>query len=253
MRPFLLRCFALSCLASASTAPAFAAEPAIIAKARAFIASESALESLKSLHFTGTMVTTDPADPKKQVKVAMDIIFQHPHQQRILATTDKTIETTALDGYDGWGRLQDARNPERSRQTILPVDRIKRLRANTWENLAFYRGIEKVGGRIEEQGTAVIDGITCEKIAFIHAPNIIFYRFFDQATGRLVFTETESGDTIREQGEMIVKGIRFSRGIVTTAKNAKGEVQTSTITFEQVLVNEPVPAKLFAVPGYGAR
>jgi hypothetical protein len=108
-----------------------------------------------------------------------------------------------------------------------------------------------VGGRLEEQGTVVVDGITCEKIAFIHAPNIIFYRFFDQATGRLVFTETENGDTIREQGEMIVNGIRFSRGIVTTTKNAKGEVQTSTITFEKVMVTEPHPAKLFAVPGYG--
>ena len=253
MRPLLLRCLALSCLVAAWNVPAAAAEPAIIAKARAFVASESALESLKSIHFTGTMLTADPADPKKQVKVAMDIIFQNPHQQRIVATTDKTIETTALDGYDGWGRLQDAKNPERSRQTILPVDRIKRLRANTWENLGFFRGIEKVGGRIEEQGTVVIDGVTCEKIAFIHAPNIIFYRFFDQATGRLVFTETENGDTIREQGEMVVNGIRFSRGIVTTTKNAKGEVQTSTITFDQVRVNEPAPAKLFAVPGYSAR
>jgi len=253
MRSSILRDLVFSCLVFASVSLAAEAEPAIIAKARAFIATEQTLAGLNSLHLTGTLVTADPADPNKQVRVTMDIIFQHPYQQRILASTDKTIETTALDGYDGWGRLQDAKNPARGRQTILTVDRIKRLRANTWENLAFYRGIEKAGGRVEEQGTTVIDGITCEKLAFIHAPNIIFYRYFDPATGRLVFTEMENGDTIREQGEMVVSGIRFPRGIVTTTKNAKGEVQTSTITFDTAKVNEPHPSRLFAVPGYTAR
>jgi outer membrane lipoprotein-sorting protein len=230
-----------------------AAEPPIIAKARAFVGSEAALNNLKSVRYTGTLVTTDPKDPTKQTRAAMEIIFQKPEQQRIMATTDKTIEITALDGYDGWQRVQDAADPTKWRQTLLGTDQIKRLRANTWENLAFFRGIEKIGGKIEDQGTKTIDGVTCQKIAFIHGPNIIFFRYFDVATGKLVFTETEAGGTIREKGEMIVNGIRFPRSIVTSTgtKDAKGEVQTVTINFEKITVNEAIPAKDFAVPGFG--
>ena len=183
----------------------------------------------------------------------MEITFQRPDQQRIMATSAKTVEVTALDGYDGWQRLQDVANPTQWRQTLLGTDQIKRLRANTWENLSFFRGIEKIGGRIEDQGASTIDGVACQKIAFIHAPTIIFYRYFDLATGRLVLTETEAGGTIREQGEMVVNGIKFPRSISTSTKNAKGEVQTVAIAFDKVVVNEPIPIRDFAVPGLGKK
>ncbi len=253
MNPFRTRLVLVLGLACAWVTVLPAAEPAVIAKARAFIATEETLNGLRSVHFLGTMVTADPADPKKNMTVSMDIMFQSPNQQRLVATSDRAVEITALDGYDGWGRVEDPKNPGRARQMILTIDRIRRLRANTWENLAFYRGIEKAGGRVEDQGTAVVEGVTCQKLAFIHMPNIIFYRYFDPATGRLILTETESGDTVREQGEMVVNGIRFPRSIVTTNKDEKGELRTATITFDKVIVNEPIPGRQFGVPGYGAR
>lgn len=230
-----------------------AAEPAVIAKARAYLGTEEALTALKSLRFQGTLVTREADNPGKETKVGIEIIFQHPFQQRMVVTSDTTIETTALDGYDGWGRLQDAKDPSRVRQTIVTRDRLRRLRANTWENLAFYRGIEKAGGWVQEQGTAVIDGITCQKLAYIYASNIIFYRFIDPATGRLVHTETEAGETIREQGELVVKGIRFPRTLITTSKDAGGKVQTATITFDQIEVNQSYPVSLFAVPSFTSK
>lgn len=225
-----------------------AAEPPIIARARAFIGSEAALNGLKSVHYVGTLVTTDPADPSKLTRAAMEIIFQKPEQQRIKATSDRMIEITALDGYEGWQRVQDPADATKWRQTLLDTNHIKRLRANTWENLSYFRGIERVGGRLEDQGAATIEGLACRKIAFIHAPNIIFYRYFDAATGRLVFTETEAGGTIREDGEVVVHGIRFPRSVVTSTKNAKGQVVTVTISFEKVTINETFPAKEFGVP-----
>jgi hypothetical protein len=237
----------LVCAALAAVAPAFAAEPAIIAKARAYVGPESTLEGLKSVHFVGTLITADPKDPKKEIRAAMEIIFQRPDQQRIKSTSDTTIEVTALDGYDGWQRIEDAKNPAKWQQTLLGTDQIKRLRANTWENLAFYRGIERRGGKMEDQGTQTIDGVNCQKIAFIHAPNIIFYRFFDVATGRLVYTETESGGNIRESGEMRAGGLRFPKSIVTAMKGTAG-VQTVTINFEKVTINESFPNSLFSVP-----
>jgi hypothetical protein len=230
-----------------------AAEPAVIAKARSYLGSEAALNGVKSVHYIGTLVTNDPANPGKETRAKMEIIFQKPEQQRIVATSETTVETTALDGYEGWTRVQAIGDAGKWRQTLLGSEQIKRLRANTWENLGFFRGIERIGGRVEEHGTQSIDGVTCQKLAFIHGPKIAFYRYFDPATGRLVMTETEGGGTIREKGEMTVEGVRFPKSIITTSKNAKGQMVTVTIEFEKITVNEVFPAKLFAVPGMSNR
>lgn len=242
-----LRLSLAACAVLAALAPVSAAEPAIIAKARSYIGSESALEGLKSVHFVGTLITTDPKEPQKEIRAGIEIIFQKPDQQQIKSTSDTKIEVTALDGYDGWQRIHDARDPAKWQQTLLGTDQIKRLRANTWENLAFYRGIERRGGRMEDQGSTTIDGVTCQKIAFIHASNIIFLRFFEVTTGRLVYTETESGGTIREAGEVRVNGLRFPKSIITSMKSGTA-VQTVTINFEKITVNENFPNSVFSVP-----
>lgn len=248
MTPFLLRSVTAATAALVFTLAATAADSAIIAKARAYLGPEAALNGVKSIHFVGTLVTVDATDAKKQSRAAMEIHFQAPDQQRIKATSDKIIEITALDGYDGWTRLQDPADTSKWQQTLLGADQIKRLRATTWENLAFYRGLERRGGRVEDQGAATIDGVACQKVAFIHAPNIIFTRFFDTATGRLVYTETESGANMREGGEQVVNGIRFPKTLVQTTKLPNGSAQTVTLTFEKITVNEVVPGNLFKVP-----
>ncbi len=225
-----------------------AAELPIISKARARVGSEVALNEVKSIHYVGTLVTADPTDPSKQQRAAIEIVFQKNDQQRITATSDKLIETTALDNYDAWQRKQDPADPTKWQQTLLGADQIKRLRANTWETLAFFRGLETRGGRVEDLGPVTIDGVACQKVAFIHATNIRFLRYFDLVTGRLVFTETESGGTLREQGEILAAGLRFPKTLVTTTKSPEGKVQTVTINVEKVTVNEVFPASFFAVP-----
>lgn len=229
-------------------ATAYGAELPIIAKARAHIAPEAVLNAVTSVRYVGTLTTADPADPKKETRATMEIIFQKPEQQRITATTTSTVEVTALDGYEAWQRIHEVANPSKWKQTLMQPDQVKRLRANTWENLAFFRGIEARGGRVEDRGTAPVDGLTCQKLAFIHSPSVIFIRYFDVATGRLMLTETESGGTIRERGELQVKGLRFPRSIITSTKNAKGEDQKVTIEFESIYVNETYPPSAFAVP-----
>ena len=240
-------------LAAVALAAAHAAEPAIIAKARAHIATEEVLNGLKSVHMVGTLTAPDPANPGQTISMAMDIVFQRPMQQRIATSSAKGVDNTALDGYDAWRHFEDRGDATKSRQVILGADQVKRLRANTWENLAFFRGIENVGGRLEDQGPAKIDGVACQKIAFIHAPNIVFVRYFDLATGRLVQTETEAGGRIREEGEMMVAGLRFPRVLITESKDAKGQWQKVSISFEKVTVNEEFAPGYFAVPGYGRK
>jgi outer membrane lipoprotein-sorting protein len=229
------------------------AEPAIIAHARAFIGDEAALSAVRSLRFVGTLVTGDPIDAAKQTRASVEIVFQKPAQQRITITHEKVLEQTALDDYEAWQRQQDPTDASKWRQSLLSIEQVKRLRANTLENLAFFRGLERQGGRIEDQGPITIDGVVCQKIAFIHAPTIVFTRYFDIATGRLRLTETEAGGSIREEGEISVNGMRFPEKIITLTPIANGKSQTVTITFDKISVNETFPASFFAVPALSPR
>lgn len=232
----------------ALTVAVSAAEPAIIAKARARLGPEDALNGVNSVHYVGTLVMSDSSDPKKQMRAAIDIVFQKGDKQRVQVTTDRLIDTTGLDDMEGWRRIQDPADPTKIKQTPLTVDGLKRIRANNWETLSYFRGLDSRRGKVEDLGPATMDGIACEKVAFTHTPNIVFYRYFDLATGRLVYTETESGTTLREEGEIMVSGIRFPKTLVTTQKNPKGETQTSTITIEKATINEVFPPSFFATP-----
>lgn len=227
-------------------ATVMAAEPMIIAKARARLASDAVLDAVTSIHYLGTMVSADPQDPTRQLQQKIEIFLQKPDQQRIVITSDRAVEVSALDGYDAWRRLTDIKDAANWQQSQMSADQIKQLRADVWQNLAFFRGIERVGGTVEDQGPATIDGIACRKLAFIHSPGLVYYRYFNEATGELVYTGDENSN-IREEGQMIAGGIRFPKTLLMTQKSG-GRTETRTITFEKITVNEPLPASLFAVP-----
>lgn len=247
------RCAALllACLWTVAAAIAGPADD-MIAKARAYLGPERVLDSVNSIHFVGTLELTanvpsaeDPNVTSEQLlRLPVDIVFQKPYRQRIVVRSEKVVETSALNDLEGWQRRSDAQDPSRAQVMLLDTQQVLRLRANTWENLNFFRGLEKRGGRVEYQGETTVDGISCAKIAFIHAENIIFYRFFDQATGRLVKTETEAGGEIREEGEMSVDGMRFPKRVINKTPDGK----TTTITFDSVTLNEAHPASEFELP-----
>lgn len=241
----------LCALVAFAAASVEAAEPAVIAKARALLGSEAALDAVRSVHIKGTVVAVDPKDPAKQTKSAIEIIAQKPDQQRVVAQSERAVETTVVDGYEGWQRTQETANPQGRRFVVFKPEAVKRLRAQAWENLSFFRGSERLGGRVEEQGTKTIDGIECIRVAFIYAPNIIFYRYFDPATGRLVQTETEDGGVTREEGEQVVNGVRFPQRMKMTIRGPGGQSQNVTVHVETVVLNETFPAELFRMPAPG--
>lgn len=226
---------------------------AVIAKARAAVGAEADLVALRSLHYTGKLTTTalDAHGETHPVEVAIEIVFQTPYRQRIVATSDKKIEITALDDFEGWQREQDPADSTRWRMTLLTSEQIKRLRANTWENLSFFHGIEKRRGHVVDEGVAQVDGKACRKLAFFHGDGIVFTRYFDQATGRLALTETENGISIREEGEIISGGLRFPRKIISVSQLKDGSSRVVTIVFDKVVVNEALADSLFAVPSMG--
>jgi hypothetical protein len=228
-----------------------------VARARAYLGSDRALEAVNSIRFTGTLELTERVPSKDNPDVLVDrplqlpveIIFQKPDQQRITVTMEKVIDVTALDGYDGWQRRVDTQNAGQWQLTLLDAQRIKQLRANTWENLHFFRGIEKRGGRVEYKGETTLDGATCVKLLFIHSESIIFHRYFEKATGRLLKTETESGVEIREEGELLVNGVRFPKRVVQRSPDG----QKTAITFDRITLNEMLPPSEFAVPPLAPR
>lgn len=223
-----------------------------IAKARQAIGSEQALNSLRSIRFKGTLETTQRVAVEGEagkfreepLRLAIDMVFQKEYQQRMMLRSDKVVETTALDGYDAWVKRAVASNESKWQLTLLDAAQVKRLRANTWENLNFYRGIEKRGGKAEIVGDETIDGRSCVKMIFTHDTNIVFTRFFEKSTGRLVKTITENGGEIREEGEIVAEGLRFPRKLINKAPTG----QVATIVFESVTINESFPSSLFEVP-----
>lgn len=245
LRPVLLS-LTLGCLAWGA---AGAAEPAIIAKARAFIGPEQALDRIESLHYTGTL-TISGADPATTppAPLSVDIIFQKPGRQRSVISAPKRVETTVLDGYEAWQKVHDPADATRWMLSLLEADQIRSLRANVAENLYFYRALARNPDAVQDLGAATIDGVACRKIAFVHSTQIAFFRYFDAATGRLVLTETSQGEKIREEGQIVAGGLRFPQTLVTTMTRPDGTEQLITINFEKITVNETFPDSLFTMP-----
>lgn len=209
-----------------------------IARARARLGSESALSGLTSVRYTGTIEFE--GTPAR----AMDIVFQKPLQHRITLTGPELVEVMALDGYDGWQKRSNPKNPTQWQLTLLDANQIKRLRAQAWDNLNFLRNIEKMHGTVRLDGEETVDGAVCVKLVFTYYDLITLTRYYDKATARLVKTVTESGVEIREEGEVFAGGIRFPRKVTNREKNGR----MVTMTFEKVTVNETYPASEFAVP-----
>jgi hypothetical protein len=228
--------FATALSATAQTADQW------IARARARLGSEAALQGMTSVRFTGT-IEVDGANAR-----ALDIIFQKPLQQRITLTGPELVEIIALDDYDGWQKRLNPKNPTQWQLTLLDGPQIKRLRAQAWDNLNFLRNIDRLRGTVRLGGEEKVDGLDCVKLVFAYYESIVLTRYYDKATARLVKTETETGVEIREEGEMFAQGIRFPRKVSNRDKSGK----TVTMTFEKIVLNETYPASEFAVPALPA-
>ena len=209
----------------------------MIEKARAFLGGDAALDAVKSLQFSGSIIEGT------EKRGTIVITLQKSFQQRIERTVGDEREITALDGYDAWSRRENLKDPSDWRLQMIEADDIRRLQANNAENLNFFRGAERYGGSVEYTGSKAVDGIDCARLVFKHTPEIEFVRYFDKATGRLVMTETERGGEIREHGEQFVDGIRFPTSLESTLDG-----KTVTITFEKVVVNAAYPESMFEFP-----
>jgi hypothetical protein len=246
----LFRAFRVSPLCFFLAAGFARADEAMISKAREFIGAERDLCAVHALRFRGEL-SVDESKGGAPIVAQLEIVFERPDRQVITATASDKIETTALNGYEAWQREVPQGDPAGAKVGLLGREAVKRLRANTFENLAFYRGIEAVGGKREERGLAKVDGVDCVKIAFVHSPDVVFIRSFERDTGRLVLTETDNGSEIRETGEIRAGNLRFPQSIITKSTLSDGAARIITITFKEITVNPVIPDALFEMPASG--
>jgi hypothetical protein len=223
------------------------AEPAVLGLARAYLGPQSTLDGIKSVHFVGTLQRTDDGQVQKIAPSTLDMIFAKPLRQRLVVRGEKVTMTTVLDGYDAWDVFQDNKDPAKHRLNWLAVADVRALRANTWENLYFFSAPEN--GSVEDKGPATVDGVACERVDFDHGSGMVYQRYFDRDSGRLVLTINGS-ESIRESGEIMVNGVRFPRVIVSSSKDSSGKDLTATATFERISVNDPLEPGLFSVPSF---
>ena len=231
---------------------AFGAQPSVeevIGKARSFVGAERDLDGVRSLHYRGRIEVRDAAGVlQAKSSGSIELILQKPAQQKVVRVVGELRDIVGLDDLTGWRRLEQVADPAKGRTTVVPLAQLRRIQASTFENLAFYRGLERRGGRVELRGESTVDGRPVVRVAFIHPGNIVFLRSFDAETGRLLVTETEEGERMVESGELAVQGIRFPRRLVTSGKSADGSTLLITIIFDEITVNETFPADLFAMP-----
>jgi hypothetical protein len=245
----LLRLLAATVFAGSTSWAALTPEAeSVITKARAYLGGEAALNAVNSIHFVGSIEMTETPAGTNSGKSAIEIIFQKPSQHRLVVSSAKSVDITGLDDYFAWRRVEPT-GGARPQTIAMGKEQTKRLRANTWENLSFFRGIEERGGQIADQGEAEIDGLKCRKLVFSYGSGIEFIRYFEIATGRLVLTETLPVGRIREEGEKVVSGVRFPQKLIATGSpSADGKTRVITITFDQITLNENFPASTFEQP-----
>lgn len=210
----------------------------MIAKAREFLGGDERLAAVQTLQYTGDFVGADGTT------ATIEILLQKPLLQRITLVREDRGQRTVLGEFESWIEIFDPANPER-KNIILQDDprAVRELRATTWENLYFFSGLSQRGGRVESLGMSDMEGRSLMGLNFRHRGGVNFTRYFDPASGELVFTKSDQ-TRIREEGHQTVNGIRFPVKVIT---ERNGEL-LHTVTFTSIKVNEPIPEEVFTFP-----
>jgi len=208
-----------------------------IAQARVFLGGDAALDRVQSLIYRGTFETADG------VTGQINITLKKPASQHLEIISDDMRRVTAINEFEGWERVSRISNPDEWSMVLIDFNEFRRMRANSWENLFFFKGIERMRGTVADRGMVQFDGRNAHLLVFQYDRDLTYSRYFDPATGQLFATVNDRGQDIRESGERIVDGIRFPAEIVSRV----GDREVMKVRFTEILVNAPVDDQLFEV------
>ncbi len=213
----------------------------VIERARAALGSEAALTGLSSIRYEGRIL-----NPEGVEEGVIRLYFRRPFDQRIEVESDGIMDLTVVNDLEGFVMKRDLASGAWQRM-VLPAEDVRRLHSNSVENLNFFRGPARLGGRTEYGGKVEKHGKMTDRVLFIYPNGVSFERFFD-ASGNLVATIVgEGGLELREKGKLESGGIQFPRRVETYSDGDLIRV----VEFDRIDVNTPLNSDLFAFPaGY---
>lgn len=208
----------------------------VITLARKHLGSEELLNNVKSLTYIGMINQTRDQSAKEMI-----LQLKHPYKQRLIAKDQEATETLVSDGYEGFFKREYADPSMDTVVSYLTIERIKKMRITTLENLNFYRTTGEFGAVQTYAGLAVKRGRRCYRLVTQYPNGNEFTRFIDVKDGQLISTKDTEDTEIIEIGEKIVDGIRFPRSLEAYAE---GKL-VSSITFTDIIVNPELEDSLF--------
>tara|TARA_R100000027_G_scaffold38198_2_gene28179 strand:+ start:6599 stop:7303 length:705 start_codon:yes stop_codon:yes gene_type:complete len=210
----------------------------ILAKARSFVGPEDKIDSVDSLYYEGVMELANGGPDR-----VISLLLEKPAKQRLVITQGDGRITMVVNGLEGF-MMQENLTTGESGFAPLPLEQVRRFKANAAENLFFFEFPASAQVRVKYLGETDFRGETVAKVRYIHPGGVQFIRYFDPATGELVGTETDTGTINTEEGKMVVDGLNFSEKVLSY----EGDELANTITFSIVEVNPDVDEDSFSFP-----
>ena len=211
----------------------------ILKKARSYVGTESVLDSVQSLKFKGT-ITTANGDVG-----GIEINLRSPFQQLQILSGNGVVQEFGLNDYDAWKKVYRSDNPDEYNLIPSNPGQLKRVRANTFENLKFFSSDTNYQRKLEYLGQEIISGESVKRVKVVYG-SMYYIRNFKASTGQLILTEIETGEHIQEQGEIRVAGIKFPKTLISLID---GE-EIHRINFDSMEVNPDLEDSLFVQPAF---
>lgn len=210
----------------------------LISFARKSLGNEILLSQVESITYYGLIGETDKHKEKEMV-----LYLKKPYMQRLDTRSEDVHETLASDGYEGYFKRKYVQDEQDPILTFLPVERIKKMRNTTIENLCFFNPAPSLNTLQYYAGLGIKRGRRCYRLVTEYGEDTFFVRFIDINNGKLLATKDGDGTEIIEFGEIVVSGIRFPQSLEAYSN---GKI-VSSITFTKILVNADLNNNLFVL------
>ncbi len=210
----------------------------VISKARSFVGPEEKIEAVDSLLYSGVL---EPAGGGTGQEVSL--LLEKPASQRLEITQGDRRITMTVNKQEGFIVQENLATGEKG-VAAMPLDQVRRFKANAAENLYFFRFPAGAQVRTKYLGEQEFRGEMLDAVRFLHSGGVQFIRYFDPETGKLAGTQTDTGSINVEEGVQSADGLRFGEKVLSF----EGDELVHTITFEKIIVNPEIPEGTFSYP-----
>ncbi len=214
---------------------------ATIKLARSYLGDENKLESITSIRYEGSLLYSSGD------LGTIEMVYQKPMRQRMVAVIGDRREISVLDGTEGWTTFERVIDSVPLSMEIFDPLRILIMQASVREAFGFFEKPNVRGGEITYDGKETFKGRECILLTYHHGDGIAYRRFIDAETGQVLRTLDSKGVEYVEEGEILVDGLRFPKKMVSTFSTAIGS-QTMEFAYTSVKLNRDLPESDFVMP-----